>query len=42
MLPYVDEFRPIHNLNSMRGLVRGAVGPGGQGHEPKAMLKKVA
>ena len=28
MLPHVDEFRPIHNLSSIDGAVRGAVGAG--------------
>jgi uncharacterized protein with von Willebrand factor type A (vWA) domain len=42
MLPYVDELRPIHNLESMTGLVRALSGGPGKSYDPKAMLKKVA
>jgi uncharacterized protein with von Willebrand factor type A (vWA) domain len=42
MLPYVDELRPIHNLESMTGLVRALSGGAGKSYDPKAMLKKVA
>ena len=42
MLPHVDEFRPIHNLESMAGLVdtlrKGGAGAG----DPKAWMQKVA
>jgi len=41
MLPYVDEFRPIHNLESIAALVaelRGNDKAGG----PKAWMQKVA
>jgi uncharacterized protein with von Willebrand factor type A (vWA) domain len=42
MLPHVDEMRPIHNLESMAGLV-GALQDGGDGSaNPKAWLRKVA
>jgi len=42
MLPYVDEFRPIHNLESMAGFVASLqVRSGGSG-DPKAWLQKVA
>jgi uncharacterized protein with von Willebrand factor type A (vWA) domain len=42
MLPHVDEFRPIHNLDSMVGLVR-ALSPGGdRAGDPKVWLKQVA
>ena len=30
MLPHVDEFRPIHNLELHGGAVPGAVGSGGR------------
>ena len=40
MLPHVDEFRPIHNLDSMAELVR-ALSAKGAG-DPKAWLDKVA
>jgi uncharacterized protein with von Willebrand factor type A (vWA) domain len=42
ILPYVDELRPIHNLESMTGLVRALSGGAGKSYDPKAMLKKVA
>ena len=42
MLPYVDELRPIHNLEAMTDLVRALSGQRARGYDPKAMLKKVA
>jgi uncharacterized protein with von Willebrand factor type A (vWA) domain len=42
MLPYVDELRPIHNLDSMAELVRALSGAPAKGYDPKAMLKHVA
>src|SRR5579863_2285510 len=42
MLPHVDEFRPIHNLDSITDLVT-ALQPGGSGAgDPKAWMQKVA
>lgn len=41
MLPHVDEFRPIHNLESMTELVR-ALGQHGRHADGKAWLAKVA
>ena len=41
MLPHVDEMRPIHNLESMTGLVAALVHGGGSA-DPKAWLRKVA
>ena len=42
LLPHVDEFRPIHNLDSMAALV-GALSEGGsRAGDPKAWLRKVA
>jgi uncharacterized protein len=42
MLPHVDEFRPIHNVDSMAALV-AALAPGGnRAGEPKAWMQKVA
>ena len=42
MLPHVDEFRPIHNLESMGALV-AALQPGAdKAGDPKAWLQKVA
>jgi uncharacterized protein with von Willebrand factor type A (vWA) domain len=41
MLPHVDEFRPIHNLESMSELV-AALSKGGSAADPKAWLQSVA
>ncbi|HTZ01062.1 MAG TPA: VWA domain-containing protein, partial [Xanthobacteraceae bacterium] len=41
MLPHVDEFRPIHNLESMSELV-AALSKGGGAADPKAWLQSVA
>ncbi len=42
MLPYVDELRPIHNLDSMRELVRALSDGAAKGYNPKEMLRKAA
>jgi uncharacterized protein with von Willebrand factor type A (vWA) domain len=42
MLPHVDEFRPIHNLESMAGLCRALSAHGGRTGDPKHWLKQVA
>jgi uncharacterized protein len=42
MLPHVDELRPIHNLESMTGLVRALSGKPANGYDPKLMLRHVA
>jgi len=42
MLPCVDEFRPIHNLQSMADLVASLQDRGGGSGDPKAWLRKVA
>jgi len=43
MLPHVDEFRPIYNLESMVGLVAAlAHGVGDRAIDPKARMQKVA
>jgi uncharacterized protein len=42
MLPYVDEFRAIHNLQSMAGLVASLQDRAGGAGDPKAWLQKVA
>jgi uncharacterized protein with von Willebrand factor type A (vWA) domain len=42
MLPHVDELRPIHNLESMMGLVRALSGAPAKGYDPKAMLRQAA
>ena len=41
MLPYVDEFRPIHNLELMTELV-AALTKGGGSADPKAWMQRVA
>jgi len=38
MLPYVDSFRPIHNLSSMADLCRALSAPKDFAHDPKARL----
>jgi len=42
MLPHVDEFRPIHNLDSIAKLCRALSASGGRAGDPKEWLKKVA
>jgi uncharacterized protein len=42
MLPYVDEFRPIHNLQSMTGLVASLQDRSVGSRDPKAWLRNVA
>jgi len=42
MLPNVDEFRPIHNLESMAGLVAALRHGRDAGSDPRAWMQKVA
>jgi uncharacterized protein len=42
MLPHVDELRPIHNLESMAGLVAALQQGADASADPKAWLRKVA
>ena len=42
MLPYVDEFRPIHNLESIGALVASLQPGRGAAADPKAWMQKVA
>jgi len=42
ILPHVDEFRPIHNLQSVADLVRTLSAPGEDGNDPRQWLRKVA
>jgi uncharacterized protein len=42
MLPHVDEFRPIHNLESMAGLVTALERGSDRSGDPKAWMQKVA
>ena len=39
MLPHVDEFRPIHNLNSMTELVHALAEDGAEVRDPRAWLR---
>jgi uncharacterized protein len=42
MLPHVDEFRPVHNLDSLADLVRSLSGRGSRTLEGRAWLRKAA
>jgi uncharacterized protein with von Willebrand factor type A (vWA) domain len=42
ILPHVDEFRPIHNLDSMTELCRALSAQGGHAGDPKQWLRRVA
>jgi uncharacterized protein with von Willebrand factor type A (vWA) domain len=42
ILPHVDEFRSIHNLDSIAELCRALSASGGRAGDPKEWLKKVA
>jgi uncharacterized protein with von Willebrand factor type A (vWA) domain len=42
MLPYVDEFRPIHNLESMAELCRALSAAGARAGNPRRWLQQVA
>jgi uncharacterized protein len=42
MLPHVDEFRPVHNLDSLTDLVRSLSAHGARSQEGQAWLRKVA
>jgi uncharacterized protein with von Willebrand factor type A (vWA) domain len=42
MLPHVDEFRPIHNLESMAALVAALAQDGDRAGDPKVWMQKVA
>ena len=42
MLPHVDEMRPIHNLESMSGLVAALAHGGESSADPKVWLRRVA
>lgn len=35
MMPFVDEFRPVHSLNSLAGLAQALAKPAGNSHDPK-------
>ena len=40
MLPYVDEFRPVHSLDSLADLAATLARPGGPAHDPRRWLGK--
>lgn len=42
MLPHVDEFRPIHSLDSMAALVAALQHGGDRAGDPKAWMKRIA
>ena len=42
MMPHVDEFRPIHNLNSMADLCAVLAGKGPRQREPREWLRAIA
>ena len=41
MMPFVDEFRPVHSLDSLRDLSAALAGPPGPEHDPKKWLRQV-
>ncbi|WP_373503435.1 VWA domain-containing protein [Aestuariivirga sp.] len=40
MMPYVDEFRPVHSLDSLRDLAAALAGPPTAEHDPRKWLKQ--
>lgn len=40
MMPYVDEFRPVHSLDSLRDLSQALAGAPGPEHDPKKWLRR--
>ncbi len=40
MMPYVDEFRPVHSLDSLRDLAAALAGPPGTAHDPKKWMRQ--
>lgn len=41
MMPFVDEFRPVHSLNSLEDLAATLAKPRGDTHDPRRWLKRV-
>ena len=39
MMPYVDEFRPVHSLDSLRDLAAALAGPPSAEHDPRRWMK---
>ncbi len=42
MMPFVDEFRPVHSLNSLQDLAETLASPRRDAHDPKTWLKGAA
>jgi uncharacterized protein len=40
IMPHVDEFRPVHSLDSLADLAATLAGPGGPAHDPRHWLGK--
>lgn len=40
MMPYVDEFRPVHSLDSLRDLAAALAGAPGPEHDPRKWLRQ--
>jgi uncharacterized protein with von Willebrand factor type A (vWA) domain len=38
MMPYVDEFRPVHNLDSLADLAEALAGGRRQAHDPRKWM----
>jgi uncharacterized protein with von Willebrand factor type A (vWA) domain len=38
MMPFVDEFRPVHSLNSLVDLAQALAKPAGNSHDPKKWI----
>jgi uncharacterized protein with von Willebrand factor type A (vWA) domain len=38
MMPFVDEFRPVHSLNSLTDLAQALAKPSGNSHDPKKWI----
>ncbi|CAN5131880.1 VWA domain-containing protein [soil metagenome] len=40
MMPYVDEFRPVHSLESLEDLARALAGPQRNFHDPRSLMRR--
>ena len=40
MLPYVDEFRPVHSLDSLADLARTLAEPSRSEHDPRTWMRR--
>ncbi|MBM3521167.1 MAG: VWA domain-containing protein, partial [Alphaproteobacteria bacterium] len=41
IMPHVDEFRPVHSLDSLRDLAAALAGPAAAAHDPRRWLKNL-